>query len=242
MVNNQIKRLLDFANQQIAAEAFFLQAQDGGVLPNSQGLISRLTDGNNHSSKFTSVQATQFTTAFEVLAQYRNDPQQTGADGQTSRTGFSGTLFKSRATGELTLSFRSTEFIDDAVRDNKATNDLELRQLGWALGQIAEMEAWYKNVLLASPNLLGGKTFNVTGYSLGGHLATAFNILRREEQQAGLLENVVGRLHHGGQIVHQRARPIEDDVANHRASVGRPGPKSKVQSPRFARSAKHCLA
>jgi hypothetical protein len=44
-------------------------------------------------------------------------------------------------------------------------------------GQISDMEAWYKThqwcAALARP-------FSVTGYSLGGHLATAFN-LRRED-------------------------------------------------------------
>lgn len=112
--------------------------------------------------------------------EYRNDPQ------LATGSGFSGTFVRNRLTGELTLSFRSTEFIDDAVRDTKATGELEIKNLGWALGQIAEMEDWYAQ-LRADPNLLGGKVFNVTGYSLGGHLATAFNILRREEQQAGLL-------------------------------------------------------
>ena len=33
-------------------------------------------------------------------------------------TGFSGTLFKHAQTRELVMSFRSTEFIDDAARDN----------------------------------------------------------------------------------------------------------------------------
>lgn len=69
------------------------------------------------------------------------------------------------------------------MRDNKATNQLEIKDLGWAFGQISEMEAWYAQ-LRADPNLLSGKTFNVTGYSLGGHLATAFNILRREDFDA----------------------------------------------------------
>jgi hypothetical protein len=91
--------------------------------------------------------------------------------------------------GELTLSFRSTEFIDDAVRDGKSTNELEIKELGWAFGQIAEMEAWYAQ-LRADPNLLGGgQNFNVTGYSLGGHLATAFNILRREAGGASPILN-----------------------------------------------------
>ena len=69
------------------------------------------------------------------------------------------------------------------MRDSKSTSQLEIRELGWAFGQIAEMEAWYEQ-LRSDPNLLGDRLFNVTGYSLGGHLATAFNILRREAFEA----------------------------------------------------------
>jgi len=175
MADNQINKLLEFANMQMAAEAFLLRNIDGGLLPTDSPTIRlRLEAGNTHASRFTAVQAEQFTADYEVVTQYRNDPLQTGG------AGFSGTLFKNRTTGELTLSFRSTEFLDDAVRDSKSTNELELKELGWGLGQIAEMEAWYAQ-LRADPALLGGKLFNVTGYSLGGHLATAFNILRRED-------------------------------------------------------------
>lgn len=135
----------------------------------------RLIEGNTHASHFTPTQAADFVNEYTVLAQYRNDPLLPGG------TGFSGTLFKSKS-GELTLSFRSTEFIDDNVRDSVSTNKLEVKELGWALGQISEMEDWYAT-LRADPALLRGQRFNVTGYSLGGHLATAFNILRREEAE-----------------------------------------------------------
>ena len=37
----------------------------------------------------------------------------------------------------------------------------------------------------------GVKDFNVTGYSLGAHLATAFNILRREESMATGAQNPI---------------------------------------------------
>jgi hypothetical protein len=47
-----------------------------------------------------------------------------------TRIGFSGTLFRNRDTNETVLSFRSTEFIDDAARDNKATNVLEIKETG----------------------------------------------------------------------------------------------------------------
>jgi hypothetical protein len=157
----------------MAAEAFLSQRVD--VTPNTppaEDLQQRLEAGNTHITKFLTTQAEQFTSDYEVLAQYRNDPQ------LLTGSGFSGTLFRTKVTdptrglvaGELTLSFRSTEFIDDAVRDSKSTNELEIKELGWAFGQIAEMEAWYAQ-LRADPNLLGGKSFNVTGYSLGGHLA-----------------------------------------------------------------------
>ena len=183
MADSNILRLISAARMQLAAEGFLVDPDDSfNRLSDSEILKTRLVRGNTHASVFTNTDASKFLSEFEILAQYQNDPK------TRSGTGFSGTLFKNRQTGELTLSFRSTEFIDDAVRDSKATNELEIKQTGWALGQIAEMEDWYKNTLAKDPNLLLGKRFNVTGYSLGGHLATAFNILRREEAAAGLLE------------------------------------------------------
>jgi hypothetical protein len=38
---------------------------------------------------------------------------------------------------------------------------------------------------------------------------------QRHLRLAHLREDKVGRLQHGGQIIHQRARPVENDVANH---------------------------
>src|SRR5258706_4047610 len=112
---------------QMAAEAFWLRQGESSIGQlTQQQLFDRLVEGNTHASKFMPVQAEQFTAQYEILAQYRNDPR------SASGTGFSGTLIKNRSTGELTLSFRSTEFIDDAVRDNKATNQLEIKNLGWA--------------------------------------------------------------------------------------------------------------
>ncbi|WP_077001411.1 putative Ig domain-containing protein [Variovorax sp. KK3] len=74
------------------------------------------------------------------------------------------------------MSFRSTEFIDDAARDNQATNTLEIAATGYAWGQIRDMEAWYQS--LKDRGLVSKEQgFAVTGYSLGGHLATVFNLL-----------------------------------------------------------------
>ncbi|MDA8446665.1 hypothetical protein, partial [Paracidovorax valerianellae] len=94
--------------------------------------MDALTRGNDHSSRFVTTQADKFATEWEVLDQKAN-----------TKTGFSGTLFRNRDTRETVLSFRSTEFIDDAARDNKATNELEIKNTGFAWGQIADMQAWY---------------------------------------------------------------------------------------------------
>ncbi len=86
------------------------------------------------------------------------------------------------SNGQLVLSFRSTEFIDGGARDNQATNTLEISNGGYAIGQIADMEAWFAQ-LNANPAALQGKNFSITGYSLGGHLATAFRQLHGHESQ-----------------------------------------------------------
>ncbi|MDB5960238.1 MAG: hypothetical protein JWP59_1532, partial [Massilia sp.] len=166
-VNSEYK----FSILQMAAEAYLL---DLGTTPLTGALlIKALVRGNDHSSKFTESEATAFVAHWEVVSQKDN----TG-------TGFSGTLFRciqddpatGAVAGELVMSFRSTEFIDDAVRDNKETNEREIAKTGWAWGQLRDMEAWYAELNGAGAEL-NGKPFSVTGYSLGGHLATAFNLL-----------------------------------------------------------------
>lgn len=163
---------LKYSELQMAAEAFLVNP-DGAVLGN---LKAALKLGNGHASRFTDTEATEFLKHWEVVAQRANSP-----------SGFSGTLFRciqdDPATGakknELVMSMRSTEFIDDAARDNQATNTLEIKDHGFAFGQIADMEEWYASLVLegkiTDPNQL-----SVTGYSLGGHLATVFNLLRSE--------------------------------------------------------------
>ena len=80
------------------------------------------------------------------------------------------------------MSFRSTEFIDDSARDNQATNTLEIKEKGWAFGQIDDMERWHQS--LRDDKTIGdGEEIILTEYSLGGHLATAFNILHKDEKR-----------------------------------------------------------
>src|SRR5262245_48363265 len=97
--NGQIQRLLEFANMQMAAEAFLSRVEDLTInRPPEELVLGRLQDGNFHSGKFTPSQAQEFVNKYEVLAQYRNDPL------LPSGAGFSGTLLKNRLSGELTLS------------------------------------------------------------------------------------------------------------------------------------------
>ncbi|MBK6631939.1 MAG: hypothetical protein IPG33_13485 [Betaproteobacteria bacterium] len=182
-----IAEYFDYARLQMAAEALYgFDATDSGasLVPGTTTYgpisVATLTDGNRHASRFTATEAANFVSQWEVVEHISN-----------TRTGFSGTLFRNRTNPqELVLSFRSTEFIDDAARDNKATNELEISQCGWAFGQISDMEAWYAD-LRRRGLIPDGAHYAVTGYSLGGHLATAFNLLRHEDGTQGLVDQVV---------------------------------------------------
>jgi hypothetical protein len=114
--------LLKYADLQMAAEAFLLDANNKPYLT-SKDVIAALKAGNGHSSKFTESQAKEFEKHWIVLDQRAN-----------TSTGFSGTLFQNKDTNELVLSFRSTEFIDDSARDNQATNSMEIKEASLADG------------------------------------------------------------------------------------------------------------
>ncbi|WP_158534176.1 hypothetical protein [Paracidovorax avenae] len=176
-----IAQYLSYANLQMAAEAFIRDEETGQLDNTGDRFAAVLTAGNNHASRFVASQADKFAAEWEALDQCAN-----------TKTGFSGTLFRNRNTREVVLSFRSTEFIDDAARDNKATNVLEIKETGFAWGQIADMQAWYAK-LKSDPALLGGgQAFSVTGYSLGGHLATVFNLLNQDAAQRVVTFNGAG--------------------------------------------------
>ena len=187
-----VAELLEMSRTQIVAEAFlkgedkkpeFLHPKNGDYTFRKTDLKDTiLRDGNNHTSKLTEPQIKEFMENWEVVAYLPN-----------TTTGFSGTLFQAKRdipgttikAGEKVMSLRSTEFIDDAVRDNQATNKMEIADRGWAFGQIDDLEQWFQG--LRNEKLIGdGEQIRITGYSLGGHLATAFNILHRDE---GLIKN-----------------------------------------------------
>jgi hypothetical protein len=108
---SNVTTYLKYANLQMAAESLF-----GVVLADIPGTVkgpgslteTSLVTGNNRASKFTATGAQQFLTDGRTLVEHKSN----------TSTGFSGTLFKNNQTGELVISFRSTEFADDAARDN----------------------------------------------------------------------------------------------------------------------------
>ena len=185
-LNNNPATILEFARLQLAAEVLYgfknavpnweIAGSDpvqGNLLFGNFIKPELLESGNDHNSKFTPTDAQEFDKNWEMVAHIAN-----------TTTGFSGSLFRAKKDipdagiqkGDLTISFRSTEFVDDAARDSQATNTFEIADRGWAFGQISDMVRWVR--LLQEKGLVDGKV-NVTGYSLGGHLATAFNLLQR---------------------------------------------------------------
>jgi pimeloyl-ACP methyl ester carboxylesterase len=177
---------------------------------------SDLLRGNTRSSRFTEVQAAEFVQIWQVVEHKSN-----------TTTGFSGTLFEVRqdaptalltqyglSKGEQVLSFRSTEFADDAARDNQATNVLEIKEFGWAFGQISDMKGWYEQ-LVTTNKIPAGAPITVTGYSLGGHLATAFSLLNPGAAQKTYTFNGagVGEVDQG-----QDLRAVISEFTAHRAA------------------------
>jgi len=119
-MTNEVTTYLKYANLQIAAEALFEfnhLRPTGSAGPGSTASYPTinpvyLTDGNNRSSKLTSTQAQQFINDGWTVVEHISN----------TTTGFSGTLFRALRddeargikAGEQVLSFRSTEFADDA--------------------------------------------------------------------------------------------------------------------------------
>ncbi|MEP7301982.1 MAG: calcium-binding protein, partial [Caldimonas sp.] len=164
MRDNSAALYLKYANLQMAAEA---------LLDDAETYAQKLTSGNNRSSKFPNLLAEQFIADGWTIVDHQ----------ESTSTGFSATLFKNTITCEQVVSFRSTEFIDDSVRDSQETNKQEIAAFGWAFGQIDDMQKWFAS-LQAVGKLDPGGRVNVTGYSLGGHLATAFNLLHQDDLTA----------------------------------------------------------
>ena len=182
----------EFLLAQMSAESYLDQ-----WLLGSRALSEVLQNGNNNedvireeefkgATRMTAVQVAQFETKWEIVDHHANDA-----------SGFSATLLRSKTTGEFTLSFRSTEYQNedkggDWNRDGSLGADGQIFGDGFAVGQLAAMEAYYAQ-LKQDGTLPVDATLNVTGYSLGGHLATVFTELHSAEVNHAYLFNAPGR-------------------------------------------------
>ncbi len=197
-------RWLDFAMQQLAAESYL----EGISLDATEAVVSRLVAGANyhspevrlvapHATRMLEPQAREFLTRYRIVDHHPNDA-----------SGFSATLLHDTETGSYTLSFRSTEFryaVNGGDRERDVGNfgvvfglklldfgaDTEMALYGFSFAQLAAMEDYY--AALRASVLPAGATLNVTGYSLGGHLATVFTELHAADIEATYLFNSPGR-------------------------------------------------
>jgi Ca2+-binding RTX toxin-like protein len=143
------------------------------------------TDVLPGATRLTATQADYVFSNWRIVDHHANDP-----------SGFSATLLENRATGEYTLSFRSTEFKPqiqggDHERDMAGAN-VDIISEGFAYAQLSAMERYYRQ-LSAEGGPLEGKSFNVTGYSLGAHLATVFTEIHWNSVTHTYLFNGAGR-------------------------------------------------
>jgi Ca2+-binding RTX toxin-like protein len=198
MPQSEISTWLQFSLQQMAAESYL----DGIDLNIKENVKIRLRLGNNRSgfpesgaTRFTGTQTQglqdqAFVDRYQIVDHHANDA-----------TGFSATLIKdlSDPTGKtFTLSFRSLEYqnqVDggDWERDGLSGAAGEIAGTGFALAQLVSMERYYRELKADPSKLPLGAILNVTGYSLGGHLATVFTQLHANEVAATYTFNGAGR-------------------------------------------------
>lgn len=216
MSQNNVVTWLNFALQQMAAESYL----HGVALTNEVELLKRLKLGSNNiptaspddpslpgKTRMTTALADRFLATYDILDHHANDA-----------TGFSATVFRYVEDGvtKYTLSFRSTEprpGIEggDAERDGLFADGLtpaadgEIALSGFAFGQLMAMEQYFSD--LRQGKLTNGSIdpalqaffanpanqINVTGFSLGGHLATIFTELHASQVAQTTVFNAAGR-------------------------------------------------
>jgi hypothetical protein len=209
-MSTQVRQWLDNAILQSVAESYLnLWTDLGGPL----SLEKILQQGVNHpilnesgtgATRLTDTQITWFEANYDIITHYPDDS-----------SGFSATLFRNKSTGEYTLSFRSTEYQlaglgGDYERDGSTAADGEISEKGYALAQLSSMETFYANlkqgkvydtanhvwVNSTDPRVLAFKTgvppLNVTGYSLGAQMASAFTLMHELEVQQAYTYNAAG--------------------------------------------------
>ncbi len=115
-------------------------------------------------------------------------------------SGYSGTLFQRRvvppgdASGGFVFAIRGTEFFAEPVRDLFLTDILQIFATGNAVSQRLDMHQHWNGLFNIVPGLQAAD-INVTGHSLGGHLATWFAIDRPQSLGHAFTFNAAGLAH-----------------------------------------------
>jgi len=189
--------ILQFLLAQVAAESY-LDGIDFTNESNGGALEKRYRQGANHYLNYAELardgelgmtQSTQsmwddFKNTWSIVFHQKN-----------TASGFSGTLLKNKITGQYTLSLRSTESKSplkggDVVRDGTEGANGQIKDDGFAWGQILDMQKFFEELSTAevghpanefSRHMAVGGKLNVTGYSLGGHLAQVFTQLNYDD-------------------------------------------------------------
>jgi Ca2+-binding RTX toxin-like protein len=231
MAQGEMGTWLRFALQQIAAESYF----DWIDLSNPQRVIGQLQLGNNNVTgddptapvlpgkiRMTTLQAEQFVQRYQIVDHHANDA-----------TGFSATLLVDTETNSYTLSFRSSEYAADVNGGDRSRDilgaDAEVKNSGFAFAQLVSMTRYFEGLQQGKrsdgtidPSLAAffgnsQNQLNVTGYSLGGHLATVFTELYADRVAQTYTFNGAGRGEFGSVQLNgeaQEAERIREMLAN----------------------------
>ena len=210
---DQFRVWYEFVLQQMAAESYLEnidpvnEAEVRTRLSTGNNRDGFLTRG---FTRFTDTQAEEFLGKFRIVDQWSDNPTPTGTrpnqpgdigyltlDGQQvlANSGLSATLIRKKdalgnLSNEYTLAIRSTEFRDETAggdrdRDLLGADLLGIVPTGFALAQLVALEDYYAS-LKQSGKLPQGASLAVSGYSLGGHLATVFTEIHAKDADVAL--------------------------------------------------------
>lgn len=153
-------------------------AQQESKTPTDQSLNIDYEGGAGKYTKIPSEQANYFIQNYNILDYYGND-----------KSGFSATVFQNKNTGEKIISFRSTEFGEDFIKDTSA--DEEIGNFGLPVGQTISMVQYIEHlkqtgIIKTDDNIVA------TGYSLGSNLSSEFEKMYNSEFNINKIYNFNG--------------------------------------------------
>jgi len=203
----------EFVMAQMAADSYLDNNDDASFDFNDRDdLVVRLQNGANYYTKIEEQDENGPLSATRMTAQMANDFVDTWEviDHLPNTTsGFSATVLRHKVSGRYTFSLRSTESKDasdggDVERDSFDGANGQLAFDGFAWGQLRDMENYYQRLragTLASGSAADGAALaaslatdpiNVTGYSLGGHLAQMFTLMHPHDIEQTVAINGAG--------------------------------------------------